>query len=170
MADKVSYKWSSHIGDWGGYWVDREYFEEKYGEVEFEGETRDGESLEELQALDEETRIIEPPPFIDWLIKFQNCGFSVERIWINRESRQDPLSGAYGMKRIVETTSATVELSINPNASEEQRGKLEELMQGTEVDEETGTICGTPFGDEHPVVDPSLTGGSIDPTVLQGEI
>ena len=60
MADKVSYKWSSNIGDWDGYWVDMEYFEEKYGEVEFEGETRDGESLEELQALDEETRIVEP--------------------------------------------------------------------------------------------------------------
>jgi len=62
-----------------------------------------------------------------------------------------------------------VEFSINPNASEEQRAKLEELMQSTEVDEETGSICGAWFGDEHPVSDPSLTGGSTDPTELQGE-
>ena len=168
--DKVSYKWSSNIGDWDGYWVDMEYFEEKYGEVEFEGETRDGESLEELQALDEDTRFVEPPLFIDWLIKFQNYGFSVERIWINRESIPDPRNrGFYGMKATAEVTTATVEFSINPNASEEQREKLEQLMQGTEVDDETGTIRGDWFGDEHPISDSSLTGGTTEPTELQGE-
>ena len=170
MADKVSYKWSSNIGDWDGYWVDREYFEEKYGEVEDEGETRDGESLEELQALDEETRIVQPKPFIDWLITFQNYGFYIERVWINRETVLDPRNrGYYGMKATAEVTTATVEFSISPKASQEQREKLEELMQGTEVDEDTGTVCGLPFGDDHPISNPSLTGGSTEPTDLQGE-
>ena len=171
MADKVSYKWSSSIGDWDAYWADREYWEERYGQAEFDGETDDGESFEDVQSLHEETGLFEPPAFIDWLIKFQNYGFSIERIWINRDSRPDRLGDITSSSPKVEITTATVEFSINPNASKEQKEWLSDLMQGEEVDVETGTICGAPFdeffgSDPGMIVDPSLTGGSIDPTRL----
>ena len=70
----------------------------------------------------------------------------------------------------VEVTGATVEFSINPEASQEQRGKLEGLMGGSEVDPDTGTIEGAYYGDDYLIRDPNLTGGSTDPTVLQGEL
>lgn len=173
MADKVSYKWSSNIGSWDGYWVDRDFFNEKYGEIEEseDGLTADGETLEEVQEKDEELRFVEPPAFIDWLITKQNAGFSVERVWIHRETRTDPSKGdMQGYMPHVEVTGATVEFSINPEASQEQREKLEGLMGGSKVDPDTGTIEGAHYDDDYLIRDPNLTGGSTDPTVLQGEL
>ena len=173
MADKVSYKWSSNIGSWYGYWVDIDFFNERYGEIEEseDGLTADGETFEEVQRKDEELRFVEPPAFIDWLITFQNAGFSVERVWIHRETRTNPEAGdMQAYMPHVELTEATVEFSINPEASQEQRERLEGLMGGSDVDPDTGTVEGAPFGNDYLIPDPNLTGGSTDPTVLQGEI
>ena len=181
MADKVSYKWSSNIGDWDGYWVDREFFEERYGEIEYgeDGLTSDGETLADIQSLDEETRFVEPPSFVDWLIRLQNFGFSIERVWIERYSGTDPSQGDMrGYMPHVAITQATVEVSINPEASDEQKAVLEPLMEGMKtfydgsdlIDSDTGTVVGVPMNDEEMISDQGLTGEPEGPTVLQGEL
>ena len=180
MADRVSYKWSSTIGDWPGYWDDLDYFEEKYAEIEEDegGLTRDGETLEELEKLNEETRFAEPPAFVDWLITLQNYGFSIEKVWIMRYTGSDSSQGRMSAYMPpVAITEATVEVSINPEATDEQKEILEPLMEGMKsfndgtdlLDPETGTIVGVGAHEDNLISDQGLTGEPAGPTVLRGD-
>ena len=70
MKERYAFQWSSNIGDWAGYWTDLDYFEASWNELEYEEKTSDGLNEEELHALQEDTQIVEPPEFIEYLVKF----------------------------------------------------------------------------------------------------